>query len=431
MRVAVKEKFEDLIISSLREPDSAVSYSVNRTLSVLYPDRVVVEGTSSSFDLLEYARGGHCKAEPGVATHSQIVTAWQGPSRGVSEAAGNAWYDVEWNGRKLSVLMLNWTEAFQPKQGVWILSETKETGVSFLEAVSEWCAETRGEIVVFEGGCWQKSKELYQSIQSATFDNLILPASVKQEIQNDFAHFFGARERYAQYGVPWKRGVLFHGPPGNGKTHTLKALINWLNQPCLYIKSFKAQRFESEHAMIRSVFNRARQTTPCLLVLEDLDSLIGDSNRSFFLNELDGFAANTGIVVLATTNHPERLDPAILDRPSRFDRKYEFGLPQSDERHAYLNLWNERSQPDLRLSEAGLALTVELTEGFSFAYLKELWLSSMMTWIDNPQPGSMDGIVTAQVRVLLEQMATPISEPAPATDDDDPMQRIMRSFAGR
>lgn len=53
-----------------------------------------------------------------------------------------------------------------------------------------------------------------------------------------------------------------------------------------------------------------------LLILEDLDSLLTDQNRSFFLNELDGFAANEGIVTIASTNHPERLDPAISNRPS-------------------------------------------------------------------------------------------------------------------
>jgi ATP-dependent 26S proteasome regulatory subunit len=63
--------------------------------------------------------------------------------------------------------------------------------------------------------------------------------------------------------------------------------------------------------------------------------------RTNFLNELDGFAANIGIVTLATTNHPERLDPAILDRPSRFDRKYPFDLPEQPERHAYIVMWNK------------------------------------------------------------------------------------------
>src|SRR5204862_5770705 len=135
----------------------------------------------------------------------------------------------------------------------------------------------------------------------ATFDNLILRDSLKEDLQNDFTRFFASREVYEQYGIPWKRGALFIGPPGNGKTHTVKALINQLQQPCLYVKGFKAS-YGTEQECIRRVFERARRTTPCLVVMEDIDSMIDDKNRSFFLNELDGFSANTGVVVLGTTN---------------------------------------------------------------------------------------------------------------------------------
>lgn len=69
------------------------------------------------------------------------------------------------------------------------------------------------------------------------------------------------------------------------------------------------------------VFNKARQTSPCIVVFEDLDSLINDSNRSFFLNQLDGLEGNDGLLIIGTTNHFDRLDPGLSARPSRFDRK--------------------------------------------------------------------------------------------------------------
>lgn len=69
------------------------------------------------------------------------------------------------------------------------------------------------------------------------------------------------------------------------------------------------------------VFRKARAEAPCVLVLEDLDSLINDGNRSFFLNQLDGLENNDGLLVIGSTNHYDRLDPAITKRPSRFDRK--------------------------------------------------------------------------------------------------------------
>lgn len=70
-----------------------------------------------------------------------------------------------------------------------------------------------------------------------------------------------------------------------------------------------------------AVFNKARQMSPCVLILEDLDALINDQNRSFFLNELDGLQGNDGLLVIGTTNHFDRLDPGLSTRPSRFDRK--------------------------------------------------------------------------------------------------------------
>src|SRR5262249_50595212 len=149
-------------------------------------------------------------------------------------------------------------------------------------------------------------------------------------------------------------------------------------------------------ANISGVFELARKTAPCLLILEDLDALIKPTNRSFLLNELDGFAENTGLCVLATTNFPERLDASILDRPSRFDRKYQFDLPGELERFAYLKLWNEQQAEELRLTEPGLRTLVELSNGFSFAYLKELCLASVMAWMNAGNSASMDAVAKQQ-----------------------------------
>jgi SpoVK/Ycf46/Vps4 family AAA+-type ATPase len=249
---------------------------------------------------------------------------------------------------------------------------------------------------------------------------------LKQDIQEDLKQFFAARSTYEEYGIPWKRGILFVGPPGNGKTHAVKAIINSMEQPCLYVKSFVAE-FGTDQDNIRQVFDRARKSAPCILVLEDLDSLLNSQNRSFFLNELDGFAANIGIVTLATTNHPERLDPAILDRPSRFDRKYPFNLPEVAERQAYIAMWNATLKPALRLSDESALKLAELTEGFSFAYLKELFLSSMMRWIARPEQSTMEQVMTGQVDVLREQMMS-IDAQADEPPADTPQAEALKNL---
>ena len=169
-------------------------------------------------------------------------------------------------------------------------------------------------------------------------------------------------------------------------------------------------QYTSDQSCLNRLFERARATTPCILVLEDIDALVTDKNRSFFLNEMDGFSANHGILTVATTNHPERLDPAILDRPSRFDRKYLFALPEVEERRQYIGSVNKKLEDDLKLVEAGILNVAEATEGFSFAYLKELFTSAMMNWISNPGATPMSELMIHQVATLREQMATSLEQ---------------------
>jgi SpoVK/Ycf46/Vps4 family AAA+-type ATPase len=306
---------------------------------------------------------------------------------------------------------MTWRQGYGMSRYYWILAESSLRARQLFVKVCQWNSEVRGEVLVYNGGCWQKDAHLFQAIKGSTFDNLVLRAGLKQSLRDDIEQFFTARPTYEAYKIPWKRGMLLVGPPGNGKTHVVKAIINALGQPCLYVKSVRAEHSTDEDN-IREVFERARKTAPCILVLEDLDSLLTPQNRSFFLNELDGFAANIGIVTLATTNHPERLDPSILDRPSRFDRKYPFNLPELPERVAYIRMWNANLQETLRLADTAIVQLAEATDGFSFAYLKELFLSAMMRWITHPELGALERILINQVRVLREQMMSAIVQAA-------------------
>jgi len=332
-----------------------------------------------------------------------MKTEWMGAGKKQRQHIENSWLNVLWQGRLLDVVLITWAENCQRRRHHWIIAEEKKVAEEFFDEVCKWSSEVRGEILVYHDGYFQKDKQLFNSIKNSTFDNLILPPSLKQQIQNDFQQFFNSSELYEQYGIPWKRGAIFIGPPGNGKTHALKALINQLARPCLYIRSFKSE-YETEQENMAGVFKRARMTSPCIVVLEDLDSMIDNRNRAFFLNELDGFQINKGVVVLATTNHPEKLDPSILDRPSRFDRKYHFLLPAAKERSAYVAKWNDDLRAELRLSEAAVARVVSESEGFSFAYLKELFVSSMVQWMSSGGNGPMDDVIQAQVDLLRRQM---------------------------
>ncbi|HZU13795.1 MAG TPA: ATP-binding protein [Chloroflexota bacterium] len=396
------QSLDDLISDVLSAPAPLIGYEVSRRLRTLYPHGGIVEGYFPAFNIWAYHEAGLCELTRRSVPHRQDLMHWGGPEVGQKSRTEQGLLDVVWEDRCLRVLIVHFQDGISRGPNGYhyvVIAETQAIAEAFHQAVCAWNTQEPDEyILVFNMGDWQKDDALLAAIAGTTLDSLILRDTLKEEIVADLHAFFAARETYAEYGIPWKRGILLLGPPGNGKTHTVKALINDLGRRCIYVKNFG-------HPMgIHFVFERARQIAPCLLVLEDLDSLIDEHTRAYFLNELDGFAANEGILTLATCNHPERLDPAILDRPSRFDRKYPFDLPGEDERRRYIALWNERLRPPLRLSPDAVPAMAAATEGFSFAYLKELFLSSMMRWIGGDIP--MDVVMAGQVETLRMQMAS-------------------------
>lgn len=393
------------ISQNLREVPSALMYLVNQALTAAFPNKYILETESYLFGITEYAKAGLCVLQPKPKLHEQVASDWLVEEDHICYTIKNGWYTVQWQGNDYELLILTRVGDIVSNRAYWLIANDKAAAESFLREVSRWNFDTHGEVLVFEDGGWEKSDELFQAIKSATFDGLVLEGNLKADLRKDVRQFFDSQAVYEQYGVPWKRGLLFVGPPGNGKTHALKALVNEMNKPCLYVKSLISDR-PNDHRNIRYVFDRARETAPCILVFEDLDSIINDDNRSYFLNELDGFAGNDGILTIATTNHPEKLDAAIVNRPSRFDRKYHFNLPGTTERAEYFMLWSERQHHALRLSPSEAHTLAALTDGFSFAYLKELMLSSAMAWIAALEHGKINDIVLTQAELLREQMVT-------------------------
>jgi AAA+ superfamily predicted ATPase len=392
---------EDFIRDALHQPCDYVSYHVARELAEMHPGKTILGGRNWEFDLDAFVRAEKCWVIEQKSVFRHATARWEDPGKRPKQYIENAWLNVLWSGQLLDVVLLSWTETCYRRRQHWIVADNQKLAEDFLDAVCQWSFEVRSEILVYREGYFEKDKDLFDEIKGATFDNLILRDSLKQEIQNDFTQFFDSRETYERYGIPWRRGAIFTGPPGNGKTHTVKALVNSLGKPCLYVRNFTGDG--TEQGNMAEVFKRARRA-PTIVVLEDLDAMINNANRAFFLNELDGFRANTGVVVLATTNHPEKLDTAILDRPSRFDRKYVFDLPAERERLAYIEKWNSDLQPALRVSETAAATIVKQTKNFSFAYLKELFVGSMTQWMANSGATSMDEVVLAQVAALRSHM---------------------------
>jgi hypothetical protein len=389
---------------ALDAPAHAIAYHVSRELANRFPDRAVLEGCDCSFELSAYAEAGHCRLSADDFEHNQFATAWN-DELGIVTQGYNAWYDVDWRGHCLDVIQMTWSDC---GTRFWILAQRREVAEQFFSAVCAFTPEIHDEVLVFEDGYWARNESLFRSIRQASFDQLVLAGTLATDLRQDLERFFASRDVYRSYEIPWKRGILLTGPPGNGKTQAVKALLNVLEKPCLYVRTFKSSASGQllDESNIRAIFDRARRASPCVLVLEDLDSLVTDENRSFFLNEMDGFAGNEGLATVATTNHPEKLDPALVERPSRFDRKYRFDLPGPAERLAYARKWGGRLAEALRPSENGVIAVADATEGFSFAYLKELFVSALMRWVDRGETEGMDAVLLEQANALRAQMGT-------------------------
>ena len=119
---------------------------------------------------------------------------------------------------------------------------------------------------------------------------------------------------------------------------------------------------------------------PCMLILEDIDTIVTPYSRSYFFNEVDGLENNDGIFMVASTNHLDQLDPGLSSRPSRFDRKYLFPIPSVEERVLYCDYWRKKlaSKPSIKFPEKLCPAIAGITQEFSFAYLKEAFVATLL-----------------------------------------------------
>lgn len=204
---------EDFISDALHNPSAYIAYHVGRELAELYPRMAIVESETESFDLEAFARDQKCSIVHETSLFNHIKTQWMGAGKDLRRFVENSWLNVLWQGHLLEVVVVT----FDYDRHCWIVADDRKLAEEFFAAVCEWSTEVRGEILVFHDGGWAKNQELYKSIKSATFNNLILRAGLREQIQQDFEQFFAARESYERYGIPWKRGVLFPARPGTGK----------------------------------------------------------------------------------------------------------------------------------------------------------------------------------------------------------------------
>ncbi len=413
----------DLFTSCLSPTDSSTLVRFQERIARAAPQKHVEAFVTLDFQ--EHAALGHAKVERLEQPVPVASGRWGGLSDDTIRSRDHdAAYQVTWNGHALVLVHATWKIGYGDESMTWVIGDSREVVRSYALEVARITNDPRDSVLVFHGSCWNRSREHYEAIRATSFDDVVLASSLKEQIRADFRRFLAARDQYEALGLAWRRGALFLGPPGNGKTHTIRALLKELAIPSLYVQSVKA-RYETEEANLKRVFERARQLQPCVLVLEDLDALVNAENRSFFLNQLDGFEKNVGLVVIATTNHPERIDSAMLDRPSRFDRKYTFALPALAERRAYLAKWQTKLAARADFLPEHVEPLAERTEGFSFAYLKELVVAALLQRVDSGAPFAE--LLEAERVALAEQRSTPAQKTT--RDDDEAPAEVRKALA--
>ncbi|NLZ60084.1 MAG: ATP-dependent zinc metalloprotease FtsH [Lentisphaerae bacterium] len=227
-----------------------------------------------------------------------------------------------------------------------------------------------------------RAKMLNPSMEKVTFNDVVGIEEAKEDVQ-EIVEYLKKPAHFKRLGGKIPRGVLMVGPPGTGKTLLAKAIAGEAEVPFFSISgSDFVEMFVGVGASrVRDMFEEGKKCAPCLIFIDEIDSVGrsrfsgiggGHDEREQTLNallvEMDGFEANSGVIVLAATNRPDVLDPALL-RPGRFDRQIAIDLPDLQGRLAILNVHAKKIAID---PEADMRIVARGTPGFSGADLANL-----------------------------------------------------------
>ncbi|TKX25171.1 ATPase-like protein 9 [Elsinoe australis] len=375
-------------LTSGKTADHDIQYQA--TLRERFPELTLTAVPATNCNILAFAGAGHAQID--LDTSTDPVLSWRGwvPSYGRNTTAGIgqtvffAKYHLKWNSQDFIVYLVGGVQYIlkEPRGSETVLTPSKITD-KLIEAAGTWQSSDKDIVWIYDN-YWRQDKGLWEQVAKAKWENVILDENMKKDLTDVSNKFFDNESVYKDLGVPWKRGIIFHGPAGNGKTISIKALMHTLHDRKRPINSLYVKSAPYVYN-IGQVFAFARRCSPCMLIFEDIETIVNMQTRSYFLNEVDGLESNDGILMVASTNFLDRLDPGLTKRPSRFDRKYLFPLPNQHERTLYAEYWRnkvnkkESNRVSIDFPERLCSPMANITDGFSFAYMQEAFVASLLT----------------------------------------------------
>lgn len=252
------------------------------------------------------------------------------------------------------------TESIEQRQPIqW----TTNDGYHFIPAGS---TEQRLKPGVYEIGQSNHIGLYFVKIPVKTESLIRFPQTNSEKVVKEIQNFWEREALFKQYGLTYKRGIILWGPPGSGKSCTIQLITeDIIKRKGIVIKFAPPDLFLTGMRVLRQI----EKDTPVVVLMEDIDSLLEEYKESAILNILDGIDEVEKVVFLATTNYPERLGYRIINRPSRFDKRFKVGHPNAESRELYLKhlIGNKIDIP--------IKKWISDTEGFSLAHLKELFVA--------------------------------------------------------